>query len=58
MCVRKTWSLKGRGLRAFENKVLWRMFDPQRQEATGGWRKLAYLIRHFMIITLHQILLG
>jgi hypothetical protein len=24
----------------FENKVLWRIFGPKRNEATGDWRKL------------------
>jgi hypothetical protein len=27
-------------LRVFENRVLWRMFGPKRDEVTGGWRKL------------------
>jgi hypothetical protein len=27
-------------LRVFENRVLRRMFRPQRDEMTGGWRKL------------------
>jgi hypothetical protein len=39
----ETWSLilreEGR-LRAFENRVLRRMFGPKRDEVTGGWRKL------------------
>jgi hypothetical protein len=24
----------------FENGVLWRKFEPKREEVTGGWRKL------------------
>jgi hypothetical protein len=24
----------------FENRVLWRIFGPKRDEVTGGWRKL------------------
>jgi hypothetical protein len=39
----KTWSLTLREkhrLRAFENKVLRRIFGPKRDEVTGGWRKL------------------
>jgi hypothetical protein len=24
----------------FENRVLWRIFGPERDEVTGGWRKL------------------
>jgi hypothetical protein len=27
-------------LRVFENRVLWRMFGPKRDEVTGEWRKL------------------
>jgi hypothetical protein len=27
-------------LRVFENRVLWRLFGPKRDEVTGGWRKL------------------
>jgi hypothetical protein len=27
-------------LRVFENRVLRRMFEPKRDEMTGGWRKL------------------
>jgi hypothetical protein len=39
----KTWSLTVREehkLRAFENKVLRRIFVPKRDGVTGGWRKL------------------
>jgi hypothetical protein len=24
----------------FENRLLWRIFGPKRDEVTGGWRKL------------------
>jgi hypothetical protein len=27
-------------LRVFENRVLWRIFGPKRDEVTGEWRKL------------------
>jgi len=27
-------------LRVFENRLLRRMFEPKRDEVTGGWRKL------------------
>jgi hypothetical protein len=27
-------------LRMFENRVLWRIFGPKREEVAGGWRKL------------------
>jgi hypothetical protein len=40
---RKTWSLilrEEHRLRAFENRVLRRIFGPKRDEVTGGWRKL------------------
>jgi hypothetical protein len=39
----ETWSLSLREvhrLRAFENKVLRRIFGPKRDEVTGEWRKL------------------
>jgi hypothetical protein len=39
----ETWSLTLREehrLRVFENRVLWRIFGPKRDEVTGGWRKL------------------
>ena len=38
-----TWSLtmrEERRLRAFENRVLRRIFGPKRAEVTGEWRKL------------------
>ena len=39
----ETWSLtlkEERRLRGFENRVLWRVFGPKRDEVTGEWRKL------------------
>ena len=39
----ETWSLtlrEERRLRVFENRVLRRVFGPQRDEVTGEWRKL------------------
>jgi hypothetical protein len=39
----KTWSLTLREehrLRVFENRVLWRVFGPKRDEVTGEWKKL------------------
>jgi hypothetical protein len=39
----ETWSLtlrKEHRLRAFENRVLRRIFGPKRDELTGEWRKL------------------
>ena len=39
----ETWSLTLReeyGLRVFENRVLRKIFEPMREEATGEWRKL------------------
>jgi hypothetical protein len=41
--VRETWPLtlrKEHRLRVFKNRVLKRIFDPKRDELTGGWRKL------------------
>jgi len=43
LCECETWSLtlrKQRSLRVFENKVLRRIFGPNRDEITGEWRKL------------------
>jgi hypothetical protein len=39
----ETWTLTASAehrLRVFENRVLRRMFEPKRDELTGGWRKL------------------
>jgi hypothetical protein len=39
----ETWSLtlkEEHGLRIFENRVLRRIFGLERNEVTGGWRKL------------------
>jgi hypothetical protein len=39
----QTWSLtlrEDQRLRVFENRVLRRIFGPQRDEVTGKWRKL------------------
>jgi hypothetical protein len=39
----ETWLLTLREeyrLRMFENRVLWRVFGPRRDEVTGEWRKL------------------
>jgi hypothetical protein len=39
----ETWSVTlraGHRLRVFENRVLRRMFGPQKDKVTGGWRKL------------------
>jgi hypothetical protein len=39
----ETWSLTLReehGLRAFQNRVVKRIFGPKRDEVIGGWRKL------------------
>jgi hypothetical protein len=43
LCGCETWSLKLREeqrLRVFENRVLWRIFGPKRDEATGEWRRV------------------
>jgi hypothetical protein len=55
----ETWSLTLREehrLRTFENRVLRRIFGPQRDEVTGEWRKLHK--GSFITCTHHQILLG
>ena len=30
-------------MRIFENRVLWRLFEPKRDEVTGKWRRLPNL---------------
>jgi hypothetical protein len=37
-------------LRAFENRVLWKIFGPKRDEVTGGWRKLHGLYSSLSIV--------
>jgi len=42
-CEYETWSLtlrSERRLKAFENRVLRKIFGPRRDEVTGQWRKL------------------
>jgi len=43
LCGCETWLLTLREehrLKMFENRVLWRIFGPKRNEVTGKWRKL------------------
>jgi hypothetical protein len=43
LCGCETWSLtlrEGRRLWTFENRVLWRIFGPKREEVAGGSRRL------------------
>ena len=43
LCGCETWSFTWRDerrLRVFENRLLWRIFWPERDEVTGEWRKL------------------
>jgi hypothetical protein len=47
----ETWSLALRQehrLRAFENRVLRRIFGPNRDEVTGEWRKLHNMELHIL----------
>jgi hypothetical protein len=47
----ETWSLTLREehrLRIFENRVLRRIFEPKRDEVTGGWRKLHNEELHYL----------
>ena len=53
------WSLtlrEERRLRAFESRVLRRIFEPKRVEVTGSGEN--YIRRSLMICTAHQILFG
>jgi hypothetical protein len=55
----ETWSLMSGAehrSRAFENRVLRRIFGLKWEEVTGNWRKLHN--EELIICTLHQILLG
>jgi len=55
----ETWSLtlkEEHRLRVFENRVLRRIFGPERDEATGEWRKLYN--EELKICTPHPILFG
>jgi hypothetical protein len=45
-----------RRLRVFENRVLWRIFGPRRDEVTGEWRRLLY--EELIDCTPHPILCG
>ena len=58
-CGCETWSLtlrEERGLRVFENRVLRGIFEPKRDELTGSGEN--YIMRSFIICTVHQILFG
>jgi hypothetical protein len=44
-------------VRAFENRVLKRIFGPKRDKVTGEWSGEDYITRSFMICNPHQILL-
>jgi hypothetical protein len=53
-----TWSVTLREehrLRVFENRVLSRIFGPERDEVTGEWRRL-HNGELYVICTPHQIL--
>jgi len=45
-----------RRLRVFENRVLRRIFGPERDEVTGKWED--YIMRILMICTPHPLLFG
>jgi hypothetical protein len=55
----ETWSLtlmEERRLRLFENRMLRRISELDRNEVTGEWRRLQK--RSFMICICHELLLG
>jgi len=55
----ETWLLtlrEERRLRVFEKRVLWRIFEPKRDEVTGSGEN--YIRRSLMISTPHNILFG
>jgi hypothetical protein len=45
-----------RRLRVYENRVLRKIFGPKTEEVAGEWRR--YIMRSFMVSTLHQIFFG
>jgi hypothetical protein len=45
-----------RRLRVFENRVLKRIFGPERDEETGSGEK--YIMRSSMVCTAHPVLFG
>jgi hypothetical protein len=52
----ETWSLTLREehrLKVFENRVMWRIFEPKMKEVGEGC-----IIRNFITFKLHQLLLG
>jgi hypothetical protein len=53
----ENWSLTLREehLTVFENRVLRRIFGPEREEVTGGWRKFHSEELHNLACTFHQI---
>jgi hypothetical protein len=56
----ETWSVTLREehrLRVLENRVLRRIFENKRDEATAGW-SINCIMRSFKICALYQILLG
>ena len=59
LCGCETWSLtlkEERRLRVFENRVLRRIFEPERDEVRGEWRTLRN--ESLMMCTPHQIFFG
>jgi hypothetical protein len=55
----ETWLLtlrEERRQRVFENRVLWRIFGPTKDEGTGEWRKLHD--EELMILTPYPLLCG
>jgi hypothetical protein len=55
----ETWSLTLRAehrWRVFDNRILGRIFGPERHDVPGSWR--IFEMKSFVICTLHQILLN
>ena len=52
------WSLtlmEERRLRVSENRALRRIFEPKRDEVTGGWRKLNYEELNYLYFSLNTV---
>jgi len=57
----ETWSLtlvEEIRVRVLQNRVLRKIFGPERDEVTGGGGGENHIMRSLMICTAHQILLG
>jgi hypothetical protein len=58
--VGENWSLtlrEGLRLRVFENRMLRRLFEPKKDDATREWKQRLYILRSLMICNPHGVFL-